>query len=76
MARLGKDDLARGLAALRSAVLAVLAEEHPALLGAPGAPWSVRPRSPVGAQGALLSEATTPLGAEPGSSTLWWVRRR
>ena len=35
MARLGKDDVARGLAALRSAVLAVLAEERPALVGGP-----------------------------------------
>ncbi len=51
MARLGQDDLARGLTALRFAVLAVLAEERPALLAA---------------HGILLTEATTPVGAEPG----------
>ncbi len=71
MARLGQDDLARGLTALRSAVLAVLAEERPALLAA---------------HGILLTEATTPVGAEPGSpagrrapagtATASWRRRR
>jgi RNA polymerase sigma-70 factor, ECF subfamily len=55
MARLGKDDVARGLAALRSAVLAVLAEERPALVGGPLG----------GSHGVLFTEATTPLGAQP-----------